>query len=145
MSESGGTSTVEPGIAIGISGPQINQASGPVAHMFFNPDKLALAAATGIYSKAFLEALGKRSGEGFASLLSGQAVRKRSKEGQPEEYTVGTHSKFSATVIVTEGLPDEARLALLDLDVTDEALRGKTLRWDATAGAWVPEGEGSAE
>lgn len=39
-------------------------------------------------------------------------------------------------LVVTEGLPDEARLALLDLDVTAEELRGKELRWDAAAGEW---------
>jgi hypothetical protein len=29
---------------------------------------------------------------------------------------------------ITDGMPDEARLALLDLDVTAEDVRGKTLR-----------------
>ena len=33
-------------------------------------------------------------------------------------------------MVVTDDLPDEARLALLDLDVTADDLRGKLLRWD---------------
>jgi hypothetical protein len=31
---------------------------------------------------------------------------------------------------------------VLDLDVTAEELRGKTLRWDTTASAWLPDDAG---
>jgi hypothetical protein len=34
------------------------------------------------------------------------------------------------------------RLALLDLDVTAEALRAKALRCNAAAVAWLPDDEG---
>jgi hypothetical protein len=37
--------------------------------------------------------------------------------------------------------PDEARLALLDLDVTAEELSGKVLRWDSSASAWRPDSD----
>lgn len=33
-------------------------------------------------------------------------------------------------------LPDEARLALLDLDLTDPQIQGTVLRWDSAAGRW---------
>lgn len=47
-----------------------------------------------------------------------------------------------ALVVVTDDLPDEARLALLDLDVTAPELRGKLLRWDEAAGEWRPPQRG---
>jgi hypothetical protein len=42
------------------------------------------------------------------------------------------------TVVLTKELPDEARLMLLDLDLTSDEFRGKALRWDSTAEAWLP-------
>jgi hypothetical protein len=42
------------------------------------------------------------------------------------------------TVVLTKELPDEARLMLLDLDLASDEFRGKALRWDSTAGAWLP-------
>ncbi len=35
-------------------------------------------------------------------------------------------------------MPDEARLAVLDLDVTADVVRGQVLRWDSSASAWQP-------
>lgn len=49
----------------------------------------------------------------------------------------------SAAIVITSDTPDEARLALLDLDVTAEELRGKVLRWDEKARAWRPDESGS--
>jgi hypothetical protein len=49
----------------------------------------------------------------------------------------------AATVVVTRNLPDEARLALLDLDVTAEDLRGKVLRWSRKDEVWLPDDVGS--
>ena len=43
-------------------------------------------------------------------------------------------------LIVTEDLPDEARLALLDLDVTAEDACSKYLRWDNDSMAWRADG-----
>jgi hypothetical protein len=37
----------------------------------------------------------------------------------------------TAVIAVAEDTPDEARLALLDLDVTADELRGRLLRWEA--------------
>jgi len=120
-----------------------------IAHVF-DPESLAVVAATAIYSKAFLEALGKRSGEGVADLPKRLAdrlrVRRQARKGKPDELHVGPKDDPSAaTLVITEDLSELARLALIDLDVTAEAVRGKTLRWDATVGAWLPEGEGSAQ
>ena len=40
---------------------------------------------------------------------------------------------------VNEDLPDEARLALLDLDVESDVIRGQRLRWNVQVGAWLPK------
>jgi hypothetical protein len=113
-----------------------------------DPQSLAIGAAVAIYFKAFLEELGKRSGEGVARLPKLLAerlrVRREAKAGKPELHVGSKDDPMAAMIVVTGDMPAEAWLALLDLDVTAEAVRGKTLRWDATASAWLPEDEGSA-
>jgi hypothetical protein len=110
-------------------------------------ETVAVATGAVIYLKAFLEELGKRTGEGMADLPKKLAdhirVFREARKGKPDEFYVGFRDDpEAAMIVVTEDLPDEGRLALLDLDVTAEALRGKTLRWDATAGAWLPDDKG---
>ena len=105
---------------------------------FYNrafPEQIMLAAAIGIYSKAFLETLAKHNAEGLIKL-----VRPRfRKKGKTAELLVGPEDDAAATLVITSETPDEARLALLDLDVTAEELRGQHLRWDNEAMAWRPE------
>jgi hypothetical protein len=89
----------------------------------------------------------------LAAAVLGNLVleRRKAKKGKPNAYIkeepdealIGLSNK-TAMIVITEDLSEMARLALIDLDVTAEAVRGKTLRWDATAGAWLPEDEGSA-
>lgn len=57
------------------------------------------------------------------------------RKNDANEYHLGVDGGGSATVVVTEDTPDEAWLALLDLDVTADAVRGKLLRWDSSASA----------
>ena len=96
--------------------------------------ELAAIFTASVYSKAFLEALAKRHADGLTDL-----VRERfRKNGKQHEVLIGVEGGASATMIVTEDLPDEARLALLELDVTAVELRGRVLRWDDTAQAWRP-------
>jgi hypothetical protein len=58
---------------------------------------IALATAAAIYSKAFLETLGKRSGEGVADLSKrlGDLVldRRKGKKGKPDEYLSGVEGE----------------------------------------------------
>jgi hypothetical protein len=112
-----------------------------------SPEMIALSTAAAIFSKAFLETLGGRAGEGVANLPKHvrdliRTVQRR--PGDAAEFQIGAGREAAATIVVTKDTPDEARLALLDLDVTAEQYRGKTLRWDTDARAWMPEGEGSA-
>jgi len=102
----------------------------------FTPDQLAAVAAASIFAKAFLETLGKRAGDGLADLLVQTRIRRK---GKPDETQIGADDGSTATIAITEDTPDEARLALLDLDVTDDAVRGKVLRWDSSTSAWRPD------
>jgi hypothetical protein len=106
-----------------------------------DPAMTGIVAASVIYAKALLETLGQRSGDGLADLSKrlGELVRARERQGKQDGYLIGIEGA-TAMLIVTEDLPDEARLAVLDLDVTAEDVRGKTLRWDNEAMAWRPDG-----
>jgi hypothetical protein len=114
---------------------------------YFTPEMIALATATAIFSKAFLETLGSRAGDGVANIPKHVAdlVRKYIHRKNKSEYQVGVEGHASAIIVITEFLPDEARLALLDLDVAGDEVRGKTLRWDDAAAAWLPDKDGEPD
>jgi hypothetical protein len=102
----------------------------------FPPEQLALLAGATIYAKAFLETLAKHNAEGLIG-----AVRTRvRKKGNAAELLVGPNDDAAATLVITSDTPDEARLAVLDLDINAEDLRGNFLRWDAEAEIWRPSG-----
>lgn len=118
-----------------------------------DPETMMLAFVAGNFSSAFIQALGQQAAHSFANLsktkikkltawLQPKRVRRK---GQPDEYHIGLKDGATATIVVTEDTPDEARLALLDLDVTAPELRGKELRWDEATGAWRPSGPLPAE
>ena len=100
-----------------------------------SPESLAAVAAASIFAKAFLETLGKRAGDGIADLVQTRFRR----NGNKTEAEIGLDDDASAKIAITEDTPDEARLALLDLDVTAGELRGKVLRWDHETSAWRPD------
>ncbi len=106
---------------------------------FYNsasPEQLVFLAAIAIYSKAFLETLAKHNAEGLI-----EAVRTRfRKNGKATELLVGPGDGAAATLVITSDTPDEARLAVLDLDVTAEDVRGQHLRWDSETQTWSPCG-----
>lgn len=105
-------------------------------------EQVVLGFALGNFSSAFLQALGKQAADGAMQLPKrvGDLVRKRvQKKGKPDGYEIGVDDGSAATIAFTAHTPDEARLALLDLDVTAEGVRGKVLHWDSTAEAWQPE------
>jgi hypothetical protein len=98
------------------------------------PESWPLLGAAAIYAKTFLEALAKRHADALEDFVETRVHRK----GKPDEYRIGVDDGSAATIAITADTPDEARLALLDLDVTANELRGKLLRWDSDASAWRP-------
>jgi hypothetical protein len=98
----------------------------------FTPESWPFWAAAALYAKTFLETLAKRHADALEDLVEARVHRK----GKPDEYRIGVDDGSAATIAITVDTPDEARLALLDLDVTADELRGKVLRWDDTASAW---------
>jgi hypothetical protein len=83
-----------------------------------------------------LETLAQHNAEGLI-----EAVRTRfRKNGKVTELPVGPGDGAAATLVITSDTPDEARLAVLDLDITAENVRGQLLQWDAAAETWRPSG-----
>jgi hypothetical protein len=85
---------------------------------------------------AYAKALGKKLGESTGNLLSRLSLDSvmRLTKGQP--VVIGADQPVA--VELDPNLPDEARLALLDLDLTDAQIHGSVLRWDSAAGRWQP-------
>lgn len=108
-----------------------------LACMHISPDSVAELAAASIYAKAFLETLGKRHAVSVDDLVRTRLRRK----GKKTEVKIGLDRDAAAKIVVTADTPEEARLALLDLDVTADEVRGKTLRWDESVLTWLPAGD----
>ena len=132
----------------GASGDSVTVSSGEVqighigsGNVIIGMAEPATITAVAIFSKAYLEALGRRTEQGVANLSKrvGDLVRTRiRKRGEPDEYLIGLDGGAAAMIVVTEDTPDEARLVLLDLDVTAPELRGRELRWDPATSSWRP-------
>lgn len=94
-----------------------------------------------VYSKAFLEALGAHTADTAAS-LPGRIRRRMLERGQARSHDTAAvlylQGADAAAILVTPDLPDEARLALLDLDPTDPELRGRILAWNGERERWLP-------
>ncbi|MGY1944447.1 hypothetical protein [Nocardia asiatica] len=102
----------------------------------------ALAPVATVFGKAFLEALGQRAADNAAALpaqLRQRWFRRARRSHDDVEVVTVLHIENvdAAAILVTADLPDEARLALLDLDPTDPALHGKVLGWDTGRQQWV--------
>jgi hypothetical protein len=101
------------------------------------PDLWPLLGAAAIYAKTFLETLAKRHADALEDLVETRLRR----NGSKTEAEIGLDGDTTAKIVVTADTPDEARLALLDLDVTADEIRGKQLRWDRAASEWRPYGD----
>lgn len=104
-----------------------------------SPEQVVLAFIAGNFCSAYIQALAQRAESRVANLPKqvSDLVRKRIKrKGQPEEIHISAGDEATATIALTASTPDEAWLALLDLDVTGEDMRGKVLRWDNDAMTW---------
>ncbi|MEU6048928.1 hypothetical protein ABZ829_00635 [Streptomyces xanthochromogenes] len=89
-------------------------------------------AAISPFVTAFATSLGQRLG---TSVRVRRRPRRRNVEG---DNLALTHHTRTTTIEVSADLGDEARLALIDLDVTRPELWGHHLRWNDEAAAWLP-------
>ena len=105
----------------------------------FDIELLLLAFLGGNFSSAFVQALGQRAADGTVKRVGDLVHTHVRRKGKPDETLIGVDDGTAATIAITEDTPDEARLALLDLDVTADELRGKLLRWDSSVSAWRPD------
>src|SRR5487761_36889 len=94
----------------------------------------------GPFLDAFATKLGEPLGESCAQALR-RIKMHRLRPGLTKRSTGGVDKKVvvelpvgSATLELPDPLTDEAKLAFIDLDVSEVA--GRTLRWDPTSGTW---------
>lgn len=98
---------------------------------------LAIAAAVtvGPFLTAFCTQLGTRFGGTAADWAS--RVRTRLKAGAQDADAIEVEAFGRVTIVeLTEPLTDDARLALLDLDISRADICGQTLRWNPATAAW---------
>jgi hypothetical protein len=106
--------------------------------------ELAFAAAVTI--GPFLTALCTELGKRFGGTAADWAARMRTRwaPGSPGAARIEVAAFGKVTIVeITEPLTDDAKLALLDLDIRDAAYCGRTLRWDPQSGAWQADPGGS--
>ena len=97
-------------------------------------ETVLIAAAVSPFVTAFATKLGERLGtEVMIKRLSWRERRRRR-----GELVVESPYTPSITLEVGTGLTDEARLALIELDVGRPELWGHRLRWDEGVKAWLP-------
>jgi hypothetical protein len=85
---------------------------------------------------SFCTELGKRLGGSTAEWAARVHLHRKTNKSSEVLLSVDTGREITS-IEVGDDLPDEARLALLDLDIEKDGVRGRRLRWDAEAGAWV--------
>jgi hypothetical protein len=87
-----------------------------------------------IFGRAYVESLARHAGDATPRLVKRMRVlwRRRTREYRLD---IGDDA---AKLVCPPDLPDDAILAIRDLDVTAPELRGKELVWDEAAGEWRP-------
>ena len=89
----------------------------------------------------FLQTLSQRAANAVADLPGqvARVIRKHVKrQGQPDEIHMSLEDGAIPWIALTANMTDEAWLALFEMDIMAEELRGKVLRWDEKAGPGVP-------
>jgi tetratricopeptide (TPR) repeat protein len=88
----------------------------------------------GPFLQAFAAKLGERLGESTSRAIGRLRVLRDRSTGRTE---LDVMTSGTTTLVLPGRMTDEARLAFLDLDMTDPGLQGATLRWDEQAGKWL--------
>ena len=109
----------------------------PTLDLLVDPELLVVGALGFAVAKAggaFLEGYGQTLGEWFAKRTTALRALRSARMNEPRTLeTRGPRVRFEAPP--GQNMPDEAVLALIDLNLAD--LAGKTLRWDAETNAWL--------
>jgi hypothetical protein len=87
---------------------------------------------------AFGTELGKRLGGSVADWASRIGVRRKPGSGAEALLRVDTGGGGVTVFEVADDMSDDAKLALLDLDVTAKGVHGYRLRWNNVEGRWQP-------
>lgn len=90
----------------------------------------------GPFAQAFATKLGESLGESTARAIGRLRLLRHNKTGHAELDVLNGGAE-PTTLVLPPGLTDEAREGMIDLDVTDPDLAGKTLRWYPHAGKWL--------
>jgi hypothetical protein len=93
----------------------------------------------GPFTQSYFGKLGERLGDSTADFLSHIKLHRWVIINTYKmERLVITYQAAETTIILPHQMTDQARLALIDLDVTTEEIRGNTLRWDSASETWRP-------
>ena len=102
--------------------------------------ELLTAGTLGPLVTAFCTELGKRLGGNVVDWASRMRLRYKRDDPTKALLQIG-EGRRAITIELDERLSDDAKLAMFELDVESEVLRGHRLRWDRQSGAWLPVNE----
>ena len=96
----------------------------------------ATTAAVFPYVQGIASELGRRTA---VRAVSGRLrFRGKGPRALVESAEIELHGDEATTTIVLTGeMSDDAKLALLDLDLESDKVKGKTMKWDSEAGSWT--------
>ncbi|MGH3253275.1 MAG: hypothetical protein ACRDOI_44630 [Trebonia sp.] len=101
-------------------------------------DEIAAAAAIfkvlGTFGDAYLSRLGQMLAESTPAILKRIRLRRNPVHDTGRLMISTDHSTIAFEF--DGDLSDDAKLALIDIDLTDGRLQGATLRWNAATGQW---------
>jgi hypothetical protein len=93
----------------------------------------------GPFAESFASKLGERLGDSAADAASRIRLLRRGGRN-PQRTLVIQQGTAETAIVVPEQLSDDAWLALVDLDVTADGVRGAIIRWDNDTRRWRPVG-----
>lgn len=91
----------------------------------------------GPFIESFATKLGERLGESTTSAIGRLRLLWDRRSGHRDIDVLLSDGK-TTTLVIPDPLTDAARLAIIDLDITDGSARGKQLHWDVEKGVWYP-------
>ena len=92
----------------------------------------------GPFLEAFAGRIGEQLGESAVRALGRIRVTRRHGANSRNLEINDPDTGIPTVVVLPEDFTEEAQLALIDLDVTAEEVRGTTLRWNPDTAAWEP-------